>query len=83
MTDDGPSGADTTLGLLRKARGGDDDALNRLYARVLPAVKRWAHGRVPREARGVLDTDDLVQETLTKTLAHLKGLQTPRGLMRA
>ena len=55
---------DTTLWLLNKARAGDANALGRLYERVLPAVRKWAHGQVPRQARGTLDTDDLVQDTL-------------------
>jgi RNA polymerase sigma factor (sigma-70 family) len=34
----------------------------------------WARGRLPASARGLLDTDDLVQETLVNTIRHLDRL---------
>jgi RNA polymerase sigma-70 factor (ECF subfamily) len=58
----------STLTLLDKANGGDERARNALYGRYLPRLQRWARGRLPRKARGLLDTDDLVQDTLFKTL---------------
>ena len=72
------SRGDTTLALLKEARDGDESAVNRLYRRVLPAVRQWARGQVPREARGVLDTDDLVQDTLMRTVAHLARLESSK-----
>lgn len=72
------SGAETTLVLLHRARRGDRSAINRLYGRVLPAVRQWARGQVPREARGAFDTDDLVQETLMRTVAHMTRLETSK-----
>ena len=71
-------GVDTTLWLLDKARAGDASALDKLYERVLPAVRKWAHGQVPQQVRGVLDTDDLVQDTLLKTLNHVSRLESSR-----
>lgn len=79
MSEAGGAGKDTTLELLRRARDGDDGALNRLYEKVVPAVRRWARGQVPREARGLLDTDDLVQETLGRTLGHVEWIETSRS----
>ena len=49
--------------MLRQARAGDAGALDRLFARYLPRLKRWAHGRVPAWARNSIDTGDLVQDT--------------------
>jgi RNA polymerase sigma-70 factor (ECF subfamily) len=69
---------ETTLWLLDRARNGDARALGRLCERVLPAVRQWARGQVPREARGALDTDDLVQDTLLRTLDHVSRLETER-----
>ena len=66
-----PQEALSSLELLSRARGGDRDALERLCARYLPRLKRWAHQRLPGWARGSLDTDDLVQESLFRTLGHL------------
>jgi hypothetical protein len=43
-------------------------ARERLFARYLPVLKRWAHHRLPRAARALRDTDDLVQDTLLNAL---------------
>lgn len=36
-------------------------------------LKQWAHGRLPRWARSVNDTTDVVQETLLRTFDRLEG----------
>lgn len=61
----------STSDLLARARAGDDEALNRLFARYLPALKRWARGRLPAWTRDLRDTDDIVQETLVQTLRRI------------
>src|SRR5688500_7760468 len=43
----------------------------------LPAVRRWAHGRLPRSARGQYDTTDLVQEAALRVLQR-RGQFFPR-----
>lgn len=63
--------ADSTGELLRRIRAGDLDARERLLARYLPMLRRWAHGRLPRHARDLADTDDLVQVTLLRAANHL------------
>jgi RNA polymerase sigma factor (sigma-70 family) len=70
--------ADTTARLLARARAGDADALNDLFSRHLPLLSRWAHGRLPRWARDVADTRDLVQDTVLQTFKNLRGFE-PRG----
>src|SRR6185503_15975466 len=62
---------DATADLLARARVGDDEALDRLFERHIPLLKRWASGRLPRWARQVADTSDLVQETVIATLRNL------------
>lgn len=62
---------DTTIELVYRARAGDRDALDRLFARCLPTLKRWASGRLPRWNRDLLDTDDLVQETVIRTVKRM------------
>ena len=57
---------------------GDARALERLWARYLPRLKRWAHGRLPRLGSGAADTDDLIQEAFVRSVAHLRTLE-PRG----
>jgi len=66
-----PQDVETSLELLARARTGDRDSLDRLCARYLPRLTRWARGRLPAWARGPLATDDLVQESLLRTLAHV------------
>ena len=61
--------------LILKARAGDEAALERLFARYHASLRRWAHGRLPRWARDIADTEDLLQETLAQTLRHLPRLQ--------
>lgn len=58
----------TSLQLLRRARLGDQTALNQLLHRYLPRLKRWARGRLPARARDLADTDDLVQDTFIGAL---------------
>jgi len=57
--------------LLDLVRQGDRDALERLYVRCLPPLRRWARGRLPAAARGALDTQDLVQDTVVNSLRRL------------
>jgi len=63
--------ASTTVELLARARAGDRQALNEVFDRAIPPLKRWARGRLPRWARGMVDTDDLVQDTVMRTLGRL------------
>lgn len=67
----GESGEATTIELLARARQGDKAALDEVFARSIPPLKRWAHGRLPAWARGLVDTDDLVQETVIGTLRQI------------
>ena len=69
---------ESTLKLIDRARSGDQDALERLFARHLKPLQRWARGRLPQWARDLADTDDLVQETLLQTFKRIEGFD-PRG----
>lgn len=63
--------ATASLILLERVRAGDTAALNRLMDRYLPKLSRWASGRLPHWARDMSDTDDLVQDTLIRSVANL------------
>lgn len=56
-----------TIDELRAAHGGDRAALNRLFERLAPPLQRWARGRLPGWARGMVSTVDIVQDTLMST----------------
>lgn len=60
--------------LLQRVRSGDDTALDVLLVRMLPRLRRWAHGRLPNAARGMLDTGDIVQTVAAKALKQLAHL---------
>jgi len=75
---------DSTLTLLTRAKAGDAVALNDLFARYLPNLRRWASGRLPRWARDLSDTPDLVQETLLETFRKIDGFEhRGEGALRA
>ena len=70
---------ESTFVLIHRARSGDQDALDRLFARHLKPLQRWASGRLPRWARDMASTDDLVQETLLQTFKRIEDFE-PRGV---
>lgn len=69
--DDRTRDTDATLPLLKRARDGDADALDRLIARYIPSLERWAHGRLPGWARSVVDTGDLVQDAAIQVFKRI------------
>ncbi len=74
----GPPSHPASEELLVRARSGDDGALDQLFARYVPRLHRWAHGRVPLWARNAADTADYVQETVLHTLRHLGTFEPQR-----
>lgn len=66
---------ETSVDLLARARSGDREALDRLCQRHRPALRRWARGRLPRWARELVDTDDIVQDTLLQTVRRLEAFE--------
>jgi RNA polymerase sigma-70 factor (ECF subfamily) len=70
-TSNGSTSPESTVALLARAREGDEAALNQVFARAIPLLKRWASGRLPRWARDMVDTDDLVQDTVINTLKRI------------
>lgn len=64
--------------LVLRARDGDGAALHALFERHVGPLQRWARGRLPRWARTVADTADLVQEALVQTLRRLDDFE-PQG----
>jgi RNA polymerase sigma factor (sigma-70 family) len=70
-----PLPEDSTRDLLARLKSGDAEARERLCARYLPLMRRWARGRLPLQARDQVDTDDLVQDSMLRTLDHLDDFE--------
>jgi RNA polymerase sigma-70 factor, ECF subfamily len=70
-----PLDGETSFELIRRARQGDDAAVEALCTRYLPRLRRWATGRVPASARRLVDTGDVVLEVLYKAIGQLKTFE--------
>ena len=66
---------ESTLDLLARAKAGEQGAIELLFQRCLPSLRRWARGRLPSYARGLAETQDLVQEAVLRTLHNLDRLR--------
>jgi len=66
---------ETTVDLLARAREGDANAIERLFARHLKPLQRFARGRLPAWARDLADTDDLVQDALLQTFKRMEAFE--------
>jgi len=76
--------AESTFHLIERARAGDQEAIERLFARHLKPLQRWASGRLPKWARDLADTDDLVQDTLVQTFKRIEAFEPRRvGALQA
>jgi len=65
-----PQSVDTKT-LVEEAADGSEIAVETLCQRLRPRLAAWAGGRLPAYARDLLDTDDLVQEALVRSLQRL------------
>jgi RNA polymerase sigma-70 factor (ECF subfamily) len=70
-----PAEPEPTIDLVVRAKAGDQAALDDLFLRYQARLQRWAHGRLPPAARGALETQDLVQDTLVRLFKHLGGFE--------
>ena len=79
-----PADVESTFSLIERARAGDSEALERLFARYRKPLQRWASGRLPQWARDISDTEDLVQETLLQTFKRIGDFEPRRvGALQA
>jgi RNA polymerase sigma factor (sigma-70 family) len=72
---DRPVGMLSTIDLLERFKQGDEEAVSLLVERSIPPLKRWARGRLPQWARGLAETQDLVQNAVLRALPHLKNFE--------
>ncbi len=73
-----PEQTNASRELLRRAQGGDTQALGRLFGKYMPGLRQLAHRRVPLWARSAVDTGDLVQDTMLQAFRRLKFFR-PKG----
>jgi RNA polymerase sigma-70 factor (ECF subfamily) len=69
---------ESTALLIELSRRGDAAAREKLAARCLPVLRRWAHGRLPTWGRDLCETDDLVQISLVRALGALESFAPER-----
>lgn len=72
------SSGGSTRRLLALYKQGHASALELLFQREIPLLRKWAHGRLPRWARSMADTADLIQGALTRTLPRLQRFEPRR-----
>ncbi|WP_395372999.1 RNA polymerase sigma factor [Marinicella sp. W31] len=65
----------TTALLLNRIIDGDTSAPNELVQHCYPMLLKWAHGRIPQSEKSLLDTHDIVQETIMKGLNKVKDFE--------
>jgi len=66
---------ETTEVLIARARAGDMLAGQRLLARLLPVLRRWARHRFPSRIRDARDTEDLVQDVLLRAFRRIDSFE--------
>jgi RNA polymerase sigma-70 factor (ECF subfamily) len=71
-----PLDLQSTIDLTIRARAGDLNALEALCVRCLRTLNRYAAGRLPSGVRGMIDTQDVVQEAVQRGLARLDEFDT-------
>src|SRR5437868_6959564 len=74
----------STAGLLARAREGDAGAVNTLFRRHGPRLRKWARGRLPQRARAIHDTADVVQDVLLQTIRRIDRFEDRgKGALKA
>ena len=79
MPDELSAPLDSTAVLIQRVREGDKDSLEQLIQRHVAPLRRYVSGRLPRWARDLADTDDLVQDTLLRTFSKMGAFEV-RGV---
>ena len=66
---------ESTIDLLARIQQGDGTAVSLLMERSVPPLRRWARGRIPKSARNLADTEDIVQEAVVRVLPSLTAIE--------
>ena len=68
----------STQTLVQRARGGAEEARTELVRLYEPRLQRLLAARIPTRTRGLMETQDLVQDVLLRAFRHLDTFE-PRG----
>ncbi|MEZ4650064.1 MAG: sigma-70 family RNA polymerase sigma factor [Candidatus Eisenbacteria bacterium] len=75
---DDPASLRSTADLLGLVRSGDERAIRELFLLYQPFLEKWASGRLPGHARGLVDTVDVVQVCLVRVIDHIDRFDARR-----
>src|SRR5262245_5586451 len=64
-----------TNDLLKRTRAGDREAIEILFRRYRQVLQDFLHKRLPPASRSLLETEDLVQEVLTRAITALPSFE--------
>lgn len=64
--------------ILERIVNGDKNATNDLVKHCYPMLLKWAHGRIPYSEKSLLETTDLVQETLLRGIQRIENFTALR-----
>ena len=70
---------ESSVELLERARAGGFQRTRPVVRMLFAPAPPLGQGRLPRGARDLSDTDDLVQDTVFRTLRHIDGFHPQRG----
>ena len=65
--------------LVRRVQEGEGRALDVLFERYRPILRRWAAGRLPRWTRDLVDTEDMIQDALMGTMRNIHNFVPRHG----
>ncbi len=65
--------------LVRRVQDGEERALDVLFERYRPILRRWAAGRLPRWTRDLVDTEDMIQDALMGTMRNIHNFVPRHG----
>ena len=75
MTDAQEPDLPSTIFLIRQAKAGENEALDKLFARYYPRVRKIVRLRLGKNLLGVLDETDILQETFVAAIKAFKNFE--------
>lgn len=73
MGDANNTNSSETMDLIQRARSGDEDALNAIFARHRDRLRRMVEIRLDRRLAGRVDASDVIQEAYLEVAQRLEG----------